>query len=180
MSGAGPDPFAALAVLLGYPAGEPDRLTEAVCVLSAAGGEVARAAARFSEEIEGMGRGELEELYTRTFDLDPAASLDVGWHLYGEAYERGRFLVTVRGLLREHGIAESGELPDHLGHVLPLLARMGADEAGPFAERFVAPALEKMSASLEDTANPYRHVLAAARALVAERFQQPTGEVCHG
>jgi len=173
-------PLAALAVLLGYPQGDAlDRLHEAVCSVEACGGEAGRAVAAFASEIEGMDRGELEELYTRTFDLDPAASLDVGWHLWGEAYERGRFLVTARGLLREHGIAETGELPDHLGHVLPLLGRMAPGEATVFANRFVAPALEKMSSALEDTSNPYRHVLAAARALVAERFPQPVGEVCH-
>ncbi len=41
-----------------------------------------------------------EELYTRTFDLNPVCALEIGWHLFGEDYERGAFLVRMRDQLR--------------------------------------------------------------------------------
>ena len=40
---------------------------------------------------------ELEELYAATFDSSDDCALEVGWHLYGEAYQRGVFLVEMRG-----------------------------------------------------------------------------------
>src|SRR6266568_3182701 len=55
-----------------------------------------------------------QELYVQTFEFNPACTLELGWHLFGENYERGEFLVRMREQLRRHGIAESNELPDHL------------------------------------------------------------------
>ena len=72
---------------------------------------------------------ELEETYARTFDINPACALEVGWHLFGEEYARGLFLVRLRGEMREHGVEESSELPDHITHVLALIAAMvGLDQ----------------------------------------------------
>ena len=82
--------------------------------------------------FEQLGSTELEELYTRTFDINPVCSLEVGWHLFGEDYNRGAFLVRMRGLLREHGIEEGAELPDHLESVLRVLdAFVKRDRAVP-------------------------------------------------
>jgi len=173
-------PFDALAGVLRYPdAGYLERVASAAAALEGLSGEAAARVDAFAGEVAGLSMEGLQELYTGTFDLDPACTLDLGWHLYGEAYERGRFLVTLRGLLREHGIVESGELPDHLSHVLPLLGRMAPEEAAELAKRAVAPALVTMSKALEPTENPYRHVLAAARALVDEALIDKVCEVCH-
>ena len=32
---------------------------------------------------------QIEETFTRTFDVNPACALEVGWHLFGEEYARG-------------------------------------------------------------------------------------------
>src|SRR3990172_6774062 len=68
----------------------------------------------FADCVRGMSAEELEELYTLTFDINPLCCLEVGWQLYGEEYERGAFLVEMRQLLRDCGVRESTELPDHL------------------------------------------------------------------
>lgn len=102
-----------------------------------------------------MAAGDAEELYTRTFDINPVASLEVGWHLYGEQYERGAFLVRMRGLLRALHIAESAELPDHLSHVLQAVGSMEEAEAEAFTRQYLSPALEKIAAGFAEPGNPY-------------------------
>ncbi len=65
---------------------------------------------------------EVEEAFTGTFDVNPACALEVGWHLFGEEYARGMFLVRMREELRKYDLCESVELPDHLSHVLAVVA----------------------------------------------------------
>lgn len=102
----------------------------------------------------------LEELYTNTFDLNPVATLEVGWHLWGEQYERGRFLADLRGLQENLGIDDSSELPDHLTLLLPTIA---AAPAEPHLREQCAKALDKILVPLEEQGNPYRHLIRAAR-----------------
>lgn len=102
------------------------------------------ALAEFAHEIRNLPLSTLQELYTGTFDLQPACALDLGWHLFGEEYERGLLLARMRRELQAHGIPENRELPDHLSHALLLLARMKTAEAEDFAVAIVAPALERM------------------------------------
>ena len=117
----------------------------------------------FFDEIERVDPEGMEELYTQTFDLNPVATLEIGWHLWGEQYERGRFLADLRALQASLGIDEGTELPDHLTVLLETLDRM--DDPAPLAER-IAPALAKIAAPLEEHGNPYRHLIAAAVALL--------------
>jgi len=136
----------------------------------------ARAALLAFPGFAGQTRAGLEELYTRTFDVNPVCSLEIGWHLFGEDYNRGAFLVRARGLLRAHGIAEGTELPDHLESVLLLLdamERAGGGEAGPFARRFVLPALRKMRAGFADGDNPYGAVLERIEEFLRARHGEP-------
>ncbi|MEE8584436.1 MAG: molecular chaperone TorD family protein [Acidobacteriota bacterium] len=133
---------------------------------------------QFAQRIAPKAVHELEELFTRTFDLDPACCLEVGWHLFGENYERGRFLVRMRQELSRSQVRESTELPDHLTHVLRALARMDSDMAAGFVAEGVLPALEKMMNALEGRDNPYECLLQAIRTVLQEAVpQQP--EVAH-
>ena len=81
------------------------------------------ALAGFARAIEGLPVETLQELFTQTFDWNPETTLDLGWHLFGENYDRGDCLVKLRGALKTYGVAESQELPDHLSHVLRLCQR---------------------------------------------------------
>jgi nitrate reductase delta subunit len=121
---------------------------------------------RFAAQVVPLEQTELEELFTRTFDLNPVCSLEVGWHLFGENYERGEFLVWMRRQLRRFGLPESTELPDHLSHVLALLGRLPAGEADRLLSRSVLPALDKMQAGLSRTENPFLFLLEAVRQVV--------------
>jgi nitrate reductase delta subunit len=106
-----------------------------------------------------------QELYVQTFEFNPACTLEIGWHLFGENYERGEFLVRMREQLRRHRIAESTELPDHLTHLLPLIACMEHGEAAQFVGEFILPALTKIRSAIHD--NAYELVIAG----IAEKLE---------
>jgi nitrate reductase delta subunit len=126
----------------------------------------------FISATENLSSTDMEELYTRTFDINPISSLEIGWHLYGEAYERGAFLVKMRDMLRQYGVPESTELPDHLVHVLHLLAKMDDGEADAFINSNLLPALRKMLDGFAKQSTPYEHVLRALLALVEQRYPE--------
>lgn len=164
----------AFGALLAYPEGGCAERAEACARTVEHGpGEARELLAVFSAFARSASLDELEELYTRTFDLSPVCSLEVGWHLYGEAYERGAFLAEVRGLLRQHGVAEHGELPDHLTHVLPLVARMSESESGAFARARLTPAVAKMAGGFSDEDNPFRKVIQALYLTLVAAFGEP-------
>ena len=118
---------------------------------------------KFTKEVDGLSLEEMQELFTRTFDINPVCALEVGWQIYGENYERGNFIVMMRKKMRELGLPESSELPDHLAHILMILGRISSDNAMEFAAKFVTPAIEKMIAGMEGKSNPYLEVLLGIR-----------------
>ena len=134
---------------------------------------------RFRTHAAAMSLQELQELYTRTFDLSPLCSLEVGWQLYGEDYARGSFLVYLRSKLREHELAERGELPDHLANLLPLLARMPAEQAAELREAAALPALHKMVQPFIGKPNPYGDLVRAIVSLLEAPVRTPAEEVSH-
>src|SRR5690606_20722080 len=92
----------------------------------------------------------LEERFVATFEMTTKRPLEIGWHLYGEQYKRGEFLVKMRNMLREHQVEESQELPDHLSHCLKLLPKMEDDDACAFLAHYLLPALERLLRGFQD------------------------------
>jgi len=118
---------------------------------------------QLADELEKLLATEIQDLFIATFDWNPATALDLGWHLYGEQYARGEFLVRMRGEMRRYGIADSSELPDHLTHVLPVVARMDPEAAEKFVRESVAPAVAKLVAALEQKKTPFVILMRAVR-----------------
>jgi len=114
---------------------------------------------KFVEAIQRLSLGEWEELYTRTFDLNPAVAPYVGYQIWGDGYPRGKFMAILRRVYREAELDTQGELPDHLGCVLNFLGT-GLTPPAELAEAF-NPALQKMIATLrkEEPHNPYNDLL---------------------
>ncbi|MCP3987340.1 MAG: nitrate reductase, partial [bacterium] len=118
-------PYELLALFLDYPqAGQAEKLRATLPELMTCSPSAGARLAAFMDHVEACALTEREELFTRTFDINPACTLELGWVLYGQDYARGAFLVKMRQMLVEHGIRESGELPDHLTHVLQLLGQL--------------------------------------------------------
>jgi nitrate reductase molybdenum cofactor assembly chaperone len=149
-----------LSRLLSYPDENYDTLVELLYLLVQNDlPEAAQGISKFGQFVEQCGKYELEENYTRTFDVNPSCALEIGWHLFGEDYMRGQFLVRMREELAKYKIPESTELPDHLTHVLAVVASMPEDEAHQFTHSCVFPALHKMQASLDKNESPYRYLI---------------------
>jgi len=71
---------------------------------------------------------DLQELYTRTFDVQAITTLDIGYVMFGDDYKRAELLSN---LTREHKQVENdcrGELADHLPNMLRLIPRLVASE----------------------------------------------------
>ena len=67
---------------------------------------------------------DLQELHTRTFDVQSLTTLDIGYVLFGDDYKRGALLSNLNG---EHRRAENdcrGELADHLPNLLRLIPKL--------------------------------------------------------
>lgn len=152
---------AALAALLEYPWEKP----------RVAAGALASKLKPFARYVEGHSVEELQDLFTRTFDLTPSTPPYLAFHMHGESYRRGAVMASLRELYRTYEIEEEGELPDHLGNVLRLMARAPQDPALVALVRDeLLPGLEKLIgiAAKEEPKNPYRALLDVAREAMEE------------
>ncbi len=138
--------FELMADILEYP--QPG-LVEAICECAAllAIDNLAAAACmhEFGAFVRETPRGRLEEIYTSTFDLDAAWYPYVGYHLFGESYQRSVFMLGLNERYRAHDFTVAGELPDHLAVLLRFLAV--CDDAvlsGEIVHEALLPALEHM------------------------------------
>jgi nitrate reductase delta subunit len=163
--------YADLATLFGYP--QPDYYQRARRCLDALGLAPALAVSQFQEFCGGIANltcEELQELFTRTFDLDPLCTLEIGWQLYGEDYARGALLVKMRQQLRESGVPETGELPDHLSHAFALLAKLDGEQAQEFASVYLLSAIDKMRKAWKEHRNAYACLLESTFELLRARY----------
>lgn len=123
--------------------------------------------------------GELEELFVRTFENNKERALELGWHLYGENYARGSFMARMRGLLRDLGIKETIELPDHISHILMVLAQGDEALGRALARGVVLPALEKIEQGFTDQNNPYLGVVRGLKASLSAGLGAREEVSCH-
>lgn len=155
-----------LAALLAYPRGHDlariEQCAEAVAALVK---DAVAPLQSFADAVAGMSEGALQEAYTGAFDFTEECSLCVGWHLFADRPERADLMVRLREELDRAGIPEGPELPDHLSHVLLLLAREEPRQASDLAS-LVAPAVEAVRAALERRGNVYGDLLAAVEAVI--------------
>src|SRR3990170_6411017 len=88
---------------------------------------------------------DLQELHTRTFDVQSLTTLDIGYVLFGDDYKRGALLSNLN---REHAQAENdcrGELADHLPNLLRLIPKLkDQDLLEELVEQILVPALMLM------------------------------------
>lgn len=104
--------------------------------------------------------GELQEYYIRTFDVNAACYLDIGYVLFGEESKRGQFLLNMKN---EQLKAENDcgtEFADHLPNVLTLLPKI---KDNIFREELVVsmllPALKHMLENFRTDENIYKVLL---------------------
>ena len=88
---------------------------------------------------------DLQELHTRTFEVQSLTTLDVGYVLFGDDYKRGALLSHLN---QEHTRAQNdcrGELADYLPNLLRLIPKLKDGELlGELVEQILVPALMLM------------------------------------
>jgi nitrate reductase assembly molybdenum cofactor insertion protein NarJ len=157
---------AALGVLLAYPRRErfaADLARAEGRLLEAGTAEASEALEAFERAAVRRSFDELEELYTRTFDLSPACAPFLSVHLFGqESFRRARLMTGLEEAYRKAGFDRGTELPDHVAVVLQAAEAFPEAEWAELVERVLARPLAKMKGSL-DARNPYRHLVEAVR-----------------
>lgn len=113
--------YADLAELFDFPGADyPARVNWATALLSESHPGAAAKLRHFQDSLP-PSENALQELYTRTFEIQSLTTLSVGYILFGDDYKRGDLLANLN---REHGLAGNdcrGELADHLPNVLRLI-----------------------------------------------------------
>ena len=100
---------------------------------------------RFIERLPADDLLTMQELFTRSFDVQAIATLDIGYVLFGDDYKRGELLANLN---KEHREAENDcgtELADHLPNILRLMSVLSDEDlVQDIAYAIIAPALLDM------------------------------------
>jgi len=135
-----------LAGLLEYPeTGYPHTVTEIYKFIDGEYPVAAASLERFIELLPAENLLMMQELFTRSFDVQAIATLDIGYVLFGDDYKRGELLANLN---REHRNAKNDcgtELADYLPNILRLMSILqDEDLVQDLAYAIVAPALLEM------------------------------------
>jgi len=135
-----------MAPLFEYPdAGYPDRVGDIRDYLSSRYTEAAGELGHFIELLPADDVQALQELFTRSFDVQAATTLDIGYVLFGDDYKRGILLANLSREHRNAGIDTGTELADYIPNLLRLMAVMEDEEVlHDLAYAILGPALLEM------------------------------------
>jgi nitrate reductase delta subunit len=150
--------FHLFADLLEYPRSSlTESVRECEALVSPGNPEAATLLHAFRCFVEDALLGKVQELYTRTFDLDATYHPYVGHHLFGESYKRSAFMVGLKERYKAYDLVVEGELPDHLAVMLRFLSLCeDASQTAAIVQEAMAPALERMvkKGTADDEAAP--------------------------
>jgi len=92
----------------------------------------------FLATVKGHSTLQLQERYTAAFEMNPATTLNITYHIWGDGEKRAGALSRLQQLYAQAGYAKiSTELPDYLPLMLEFLAVFPeAQQSGPFRRCF--------------------------------------------
>lgn len=97
------------------------------------------------EQLSEMDLDEVQEIFTRSFDVQAITTLSVGYIVFGDDYKRGELLVNLNREHRDAGLDCGTELSDHLPNVLRLIAKWQDTEiVEEFVDEILHPAIDNM------------------------------------
>jgi nitrate reductase assembly molybdenum cofactor insertion protein NarJ len=139
--------YQSLAALFDYPGADYAALAErARRDLAAHYPAAAERLATFAAALP-AGVTQLQEIFTRSFDVQAITTLSVGYLVFGDDYKRGELLANLGREHRAAGVDCGRELPDHLPNVLRLLAQWQDEPLRTeLVEEILRPALRRMLA----------------------------------
>ena len=135
-----------MAPLFEYPDTEfPARVREILEHLSGSYSEASAELGRFFELLPSDDLQAMQELYTRSFDVQAATTLDIGYVLFGDDYKRGILLANLNREHRNASIDTGTELADYVPNLLRLMAVIEDEEVlQDLAYAILGPALLEM------------------------------------
>lgn len=160
--------YAHFANLLDYPAAE--LIARAGVCAHTLEQDLPQAAGKIRDFIAFAGNvppGRMEEIYTATFDINPTCYIFAGYMLFGESFNRAKFLVRLQEEYARRGFSMEGELADHLAVMFRFFSTLDPNEtlAQELREDCFYPVVKKMLSNFtEDSGgeqNPYRLLLGA-------------------
>lgn len=99
----------------------------------------------FTEFVSKATEIQLEELFTRSFEVQALTTLDLGYVLFGDDYKRGAVLVNLNREHKDAGVECHSELADHLPNILQLISKMQKPELrAELVDKIIAPAIKKI------------------------------------
>jgi len=135
-----------LAALFEYPAADfGNRVADINEYLNGRYPDAAAQLGRFLELLPGGDLQAMQELFTRSFDVQAATTLDIGYVLFGDDYKRGILLANLNQEHRKAGVETGTELADHIPNLLRLMAVIeDEDVLHDLAYAILGPALLDM------------------------------------
>ena len=112
--------------------------------------------------VENAALGHLEEVYTGTFDINPACHIFAGHILFGESFKRGSFMAGLEEEYQKHSFDKGSELSDHIPVILRFLNQLEPHETivADLLKDCLFPVMQKMNTNFaDDSPNPYMPVL---------------------
>lgn len=89
---------------------------------------------------------EQQELYTKTFDVQPICYLDLGYIIFGEDYKRGAFLLHMQQEQQNYNNDCGFDLSDNICNILTLIPmHKDATFVNDLATSIMIPGLKKMT-----------------------------------
>jgi len=130
----------------------------------------------------------IEEIYTATFDLNAQCHPYIGYHMFGEAYQRSALLLELKDRFQDYDFDPGIELPDHIAVLLRFMSICtDPEEIEEIAREAVLRTLDPMTLipesdpveegeeapELFDWGVDYRRVLLALRLVLRARYGEP-------
>lgn len=111
---------------------------------------------KFNQELALFTTSDLEELFTRTFDMAPVCCPYISAHIFGdENYERGKLMSGLMDRYSEIGFDYGREMPDHVAVVLRFAGEIQGDELQELIEYVLSEPIKQMADGLSGSGNPY-------------------------
>jgi nitrate reductase assembly molybdenum cofactor insertion protein NarJ len=135
-----------LAPLFEYPStGFPEKAREIKEYLDGRYADAATELGRFTDLLPVDDLEAMQELFTRSFDVQAATTLDIGYVLFGDDYKRGILLANLNREHRTANIDTGTELGDYIPNLLRLMAVIEDEEVlHDLAYAILGPALLEM------------------------------------
>lgn len=166
------DMYTALADFLAYPEGE--NRTDLAAWSDYVRGEYPTAAThldRFLRETEHLSAEELQEIYTRAFDVAPQCIPYLSVYLFGaESFKRAELMAGLKEVYERGGFDCGQELPDHLAVVLRCASAFSHEEWNELMGWCAPGPIKAMIAGLKQASSPYLHVLLAIRHVLQTQY----------